>query len=101
VGGRGQSPYPHDVIGATVKRRNAVATTFTSAAGVVPSKNHASLERGHEAHLGRRPHRFTVMPVPGQDEHHWPWSSAKAHLGGVPDPLLDDAPLLAIVADWR
>jgi putative transposase len=31
----------------------------------------------------------------------WPWSSANAHLGGVPDPLLDDAPLVAMVADWR
>lgn len=32
----------------------------------------------------------------------WPWSSAAAHLGRAkPDPVLDDAPLRAMIPDWR
>ncbi len=32
---------------------------------------------------------------------HWRWSSARAHLEGADDPLVDVAPLLARVGDWR
>jgi putative transposase len=31
----------------------------------------------------------------------WPWSSARAHLGGPPDPLTDIRPLLERWPDWR
>jgi putative transposase len=31
----------------------------------------------------------------------WPWSSARAHLGGPPDPLTDPGPLLERWPDWR
>jgi len=31
----------------------------------------------------------------------WPWSSARAHLGGGADGLTDTAALAALVADWR
>ena len=30
----------------------------------------------------------------------WPWSSARSHLRGDGDPLLDDAELRAMVPDW-
>ena len=31
----------------------------------------------------------------------WPWSSARPHLSGRDDALVQVAPLLAMVADWR
>jgi len=31
----------------------------------------------------------------------WPWSSARAHLAGRDDALVDVAPLLALAPDWR
>jgi putative transposase len=31
----------------------------------------------------------------------WPWSSARAHLAGASDDLVDVKPLLAEVSDWR
>jgi putative transposase len=31
----------------------------------------------------------------------WPWSSARAHLAGRGDALVDPAPLLGLVADWH
>ncbi len=31
----------------------------------------------------------------------WPWSSARTHLGGPPDPLTDPRPLLERWPDWR
>ncbi|MFT5172081.1 MAG: putative transposase [Gammaproteobacteria bacterium] len=30
----------------------------------------------------------------------WPWSSARAHLTGIDDALVDGAPLLKLVHDW-
>jgi putative transposase len=31
----------------------------------------------------------------------WPWSSARSHLSGKPDPLVDPEPLLSMAGDWR
>jgi putative transposase len=31
----------------------------------------------------------------------WPWSSARAHLAGRDDQLVDSAPVLALAPDWR
>ena len=35
------------------------------------------------------------------DAADWPWSSARAHLAGRDDPLVQVAPLRAMIADWR
>ena len=35
------------------------------------------------------------------DAADWPWSSAKAHLSASDDGLVQVAPLLAIIDDWR
>ena len=35
------------------------------------------------------------------DAADWPWSSARSHLSGRDDRLVQVAPLLAMVADWR
>ena len=35
------------------------------------------------------------------DAADWPWSSARAHLAGSDDGLLEVAPMLAIVNNWR
>ena len=33
---------------------------------------------------------------------HWPWSSARAHLTGEPDPLMGDVrEMIAYVGDWQ
>ena len=36
-----------------------------------------------------------------EDAADWPWSSAKAHLSACDDRLVEVAPLLAIIDDWR
>ena len=35
------------------------------------------------------------------DAADWPWSSARVHVGGRDDPLVQVAPMLAMVKDWR
>ena len=35
------------------------------------------------------------------DAADWPWSSARAHLSGRDDRLVQVAPLLAMIGDWR
>jgi len=35
------------------------------------------------------------------DAADWPWSSAKAHLSGRDDLLVQVAPMLSMIADWR
>jgi len=35
------------------------------------------------------------------DAAEWPWSSAKSHLSGHDDGLVNVAPLLAMIGDWR
>jgi putative transposase len=42
------------------------------------------------------PVRARLVDSPGD----WPWSSAKAHLEGRDDQLVQVAPLLAMIADW-
>ena len=36
-----------------------------------------------------------------EEPESWKWSSARAHLAGVDDPLVKVSPLLEIVGDWR
>src|SRR5271157_4765651 len=43
------------------------------------------------------PVRARLVRAPGD----WPWSSARAHLCGRDDRLVDVSPLLAMVADWN
>jgi putative transposase len=31
---------------------------------------------------------------------YWPWSSARAHLGGADDALVQVGPLLDLISDW-
>lgn len=57
-----------------------------------------------EAHLLQAVRYVELNPVrahlvPGAAN--WPWSSARAHLGLAADGLLDDAPLRAMIPDWR
>ena len=42
------------------------------------------------------PVRARLVSSPGD----WPWSSARAHLSGRDDPLVEVAPLLAMIDDW-
>ena len=36
-----------------------------------------------------------------RDPHSWKWSSARAHLTGTDDQLVNVSPLLAMVGDWK
>ena len=72
-------------------------------------RGHLWQERFHsfvmdEPHLlaaARYVERNPVRAGLARDAGDWPWSSAHAHLAGTDDDLVQVAPLLALVADWR
>ena len=57
-----------------------------------------------EAHLYRAVRYVELNPVDAKlcsRPEQWPWSSAKAHLCGENDELVDVMPMLAHIPDWR
>lgn len=57
-----------------------------------------------EAHLLAAVRYVELNPVRSglcDRPEHWEWSSVRAHLGEVSDPLVDNAPMLRRVSDWR
>ncbi|MBT8140335.1 MAG: transposase [Gammaproteobacteria bacterium] len=61
----------------------------------------AALDEQHLLAAARYVELNPVRATMCQQPQEWPWSSARAHLAGINDALVDVAPMLGRVNNWR